>query len=144
VGTNYYWVQQKDVCPHCLRGEVVENLHIGKSSMGWCFSLQVFSDPETKINGLGDWIERFSRGNSYIKDESGERVSVEEMMETITRRCGRMREGSVPFMYSSWEDFHFKNHSEFGPNGLLRHRLSPGHCVGHGDGPWDLIVGDFS
>ena len=33
MGTNYYHVSS--VCPHCGRGD--EDLHIGKSSMGWAF-----------------------------------------------------------------------------------------------------------
>ena len=35
------------------------------------------------------------------------------------------------------------HHAIPGPNGLLRHRIGE-HCIGHGDGTWDLIRGEFS
>ena len=46
--------------------------------------------------------------------------------------------------YDSWEEFHRRNNSEIGPNGLLRHKVTGNHCVGHGDGTYDYIKGVFS
>ena len=38
MGTNYYW-QESEPCAACGRG--YEQVHVGKSSAGWCFSLHV-------------------------------------------------------------------------------------------------------
>lgn len=29
-------------------------------------------------------------------------------------------------------------------NNLLRHQILKGHCIGHSEGTWDYIVGEFS
>lgn len=46
--------------------------------------------------------------------------------------------------YINEEDFHKCNQSERGPNGLLRHKIDGKHCISHGQGTWDCIVGEFS
>ncbi len=138
MGTNYYL--HEDCCATCGRGN--SRLHIGKSSGGWCFSLHV--DPLDGINTLGDWIERWSKPNTVIKDEYGDTVSRDDMLAAITERSWkRKQEDEPPLGYVNWDDFHSKNHSEPGPNGLLRHR--PGQsCIAHGDGTYDLITGEFA
>jgi len=137
MGTNYYWTSKPcaNPCEHCEGGE---RLHIGKSSGGWCFALHVI--PEQGINSLSDWEERFWQPGSQITG-GGSTLSAEEMVRTITDRSWIRK--TVPFGYTDWDDFHAKNYSVFGPNGLVRCRLSP-LCVGHGDGTWDLIPGEFS
>jgi len=137
MGTNFYF-HEKQPCPHCGRG--FDSRHIGKSSMGWCFSLHVY--PEEGINGLDDWKRLWATPGSYIKNEYGEVESVEAMIACITERGPRDTE-KKPFGYSSWESFHAENGSMNGPNGMLRHRLDR-HCVGHGEGTWDLLTGEFS
>ena len=142
MGTNFYWYP-KPPCKEC--GHVAEEVHIGKSSSGWCFSLHV--DPNEGINNLGDWIERFRRPNSYIRDEYGKAMTPEEMLERITERKGKPHEERqyLDSFYRGEADFHNRNHSERGPSGLLRHRIDgTGHCVGHGDGTYDYITGEFS
>jgi hypothetical protein len=47
MGTNYYMPVEK--CDHC--GHKPKALHIGKSSAGWCFSLN--THPAEGINRLG-------------------------------------------------------------------------------------------
>lgn len=144
MGTNYY-LHLKG-CDHC--GHTPEPLHIGKSSGGWCFSLHV--DEEKGLTGLSEWIGRFHGPDvEAIKDEYGRVVSEPELLATICERSWRPRTDTVfdndkPFGYSSWEEFHQRNHSEPGPNNLMRHKLDGSHCVGHGDGTWDLIAGEFS
>jgi hypothetical protein len=143
MGTNYYWVDQKDVCAHCGRGDIAEEIHIGKSSGAWCFSLHVY--PLEGIQDLGGWIERFLKPGSFIKDENGKRVSPEDMLKIIRDRNGKPDrfEGDPPLFYSSWDECYRVNHAEPGPNGLLRHKIE--HiCIGHGEGTWDLIDGEFS
>lgn len=131
MGMNYYW--HDPVSPRENRGNV---LHVGKSSAGWCFGLHVY--PEHGINTLDDWVGLFSFPGSWIEDECGDRVSVEDMLTKITDR--------------SWPGFPERlldeewlrvNHAVHGPNGLARCELSR-YCVGHGEGTWDYIAWDFS
>lgn len=138
MGTNYY-LYGKPPCESC--GRPHERKHIGKSSGGWCFSLHVM--PEDGINDIDDWERLWSAPGSYIADEYGERVSVEEMRVVIMARAHEERWCKTPWGYSSWDHFHQSNHSEPGPAGLLRHRIGP-HCVKHGAGTWDCIPGEFS
>ena len=148
MGTNYY-LHRKPPCATCGKPDE-EPLHIGKSSGGWCFSLHVI--PEDGIHDLGDWRREWNQPGSVIMNEYGERVPVSEMDAEITeRKWKRNFEGKwwgspVGFTgleYASEAAFHRKNHSERGPNGLLRHAIGD-YCVGHGEGTWDYIPGDFS
>ncbi len=140
MGTNYY-LHQKPDCECC--GRPFEPLHIGKSSGGWCFSLHVI--PEDGINTLDDWRNLWSQPGAYIRNEYGERVSIADMELPITARL-RAKDWDDPRWwngYTSEEDFHSRNHSERGPNGLLRHRIGR-YCIAHGAGTWDYIRGAFS
>lgn len=132
MGTNYYLL--KDTCQHC--GKPDEKIHIGKSSCGWCFALRVTDD----IKNLSDWKKLFR--NHSIIDEYGCNVSTDRMMEIITCRHSNNTDHG-PF-YDTWEEFHIRNNSEPGPNNLVRSKIDGSHCVGHGDGTWDLITGEFS
>lgn len=127
MGCNFYLV--KPACEHCGRSD--EPLHIGKSSSGWCFSLHVM--PEMGINTLDDWMPLLATGT--IKDDYGETCSIEELLGII-----REREGTeAPRPGFSYE----QNHAVPGPNGLVRARIDSRHCVGHGEGTWDYIIGYF-
>ena len=132
MGTNYQW-HAEPRCPHCdqERGEVK---HIGKSSAGWCFSLHVY--PDDHINTLSDWLNLFTLPDSYITNEYGERVSMGDMVSCITERNRKGRQHHD-------QDFLRLNCAEPGPNGLLRHSIGHG-CIGHGEGPYDYITGEFS
>lgn len=132
MGTNYYL--HRNVCGACGRGDTP--LHIGKSSVGWCFSLHV----QDEIQSLEDWKAIWAEG--VIKNEYGDVVPPEEMLEIITVR-GFERPAYPNEFYASSEEFNRKNNAVDGPNGLRRHRVGP-HCVGHGEGTWDLIPGEFS
>ena len=113
MGTNYY-LYEKPACECC--GHRDEPLHIGKSSGGWCFSLHVI--PENGIKSLVDWISLWSKEGVIIEDEYGKKVSNEEMLDVITNRVWR---GQFP----------------------MRHDIDDYRCVGHGEGTWDLITGEF-
>ena len=144
MGTNYYW-HNKRPCPTC--GHAEEPIHIGKSSAGWCFSLHVYPDDlDLKIHDLDDWREKFAIPGTHVEDEYGRRVAPEEMLKEISgRELGkRWRRGRSFSGYTSEGHFHAQNHSERGPKGLLRHAVDSRHCIGHGRGTWDLIVGEFS
>ena len=130
MGTNYYW-HEKGRCEAC--GRSFKPLHIGKSSGGWCFALHI--DPAQGINDLEDWEKHWKRKGSFILDEYGDRVSSVLMKKIITNREWR----------GSEMNRHELKHTGAvnGPNGLIRCAIGHG-CVGHGEGTWDLMVGDFS
>ena len=134
MGTNFYWIVSSAPCPVCGHNESNGNgLHIGKSSAGWCFSLHVY--PEDRINSLKDWVDRWFLPDSVIEDEYGVQYTVYEMMDMIKKR-------SFPGNRRLAEEDAKRNQAEVGPNNLLRHPLGD-HCIGHGEGPWDYIIGDF-
>lgn len=126
MGTNYYQVTV--LCEHCGNSE---RLHVGKSSGGWCFSLHVY--PEMGINDLNDWIKRAQ--HEGFEDEYGRAIAWVDLRPIIERR------GDGFPMDPEWAR---RNNALVGPNGLARHRLEEGHCIGHGAGTYDLIVGEFS
>ena len=147
MGTNYYF---KKPCATIL--------HIGRSSVGWCFSLQVM--PENGINSIADWILALS-GPGKIFDEYGTTVTRQEVINLIAdcswskdwdvdwwspRPFGTKANGEQNWLrgYTSEAEFHANNGSERGPKGLLRHRIDGVHCVGQGSGTWDYIAGEFS
>jgi hypothetical protein len=131
MGTNYYAYDPSEYCEYC--GRTGDPRHIGKSSAGWCFSLRVY--PDEGINTLDDW-KGYLR-DKIIRDEYGRRVSLDEMLKCITERS-RRREELIS------EEILSRNHAELGPNGLLRSRVDDRFCIGHGEGTWDYIVGEFS
>lgn len=144
MGTNYYL--EVNVCDHCKRPE--EKLHIGKSSFGWCFSLHVkkhvaeYGNIPTNLDG---WVKLWHEPNSRIVDEDGDVVSPEDMLKIITDRESYATNGEFKWRgYDSEVTFHRMNRSERGPFGLLRHNVDYEHCIRHGEGTFDYIVGVFS
>jgi hypothetical protein len=128
MGTNYYW-----------KPDGQDSIHIGKSSGGWCFALHVTEE----LTSLDDWKAELKKPG-YIQNEYGEVVTPEDMLKIITVRAWAPSSWKcAPTGYSSWAQFHECNHSEPGPNGLVRHKIGE-HCVGHGEGPWDYCPGKFS
>lgn len=71
--------------------------------------------PEQGISDLPDWQREWATGT--IKNEYGDTLTPQEMLSRITERS------------KEW---------------LRRDRIDGRHCVGHGSGTWDLIVGEFS
>lgn len=130
MGTNYYL--ESEACKSCGRGS--EKLHIGKSSAGWCFSLHV--DPSLNINGLDDWRALWARKDARIVNEYGAAVPPHEIEEIICGRSSSSADRLSP-------EYLAMNHAVAGPNGLLRHEIGR-FCIGHGDGTFDLMVGEFS
>lgn len=131
MGTNYYML--RDACEKCGRSD--DRLHIGKSSAGWCFALHVI--PEDGINDWPDWLERLKQPGVVIQNEYGEVVTLDKLTATVMNREWT----GAKQLYPQW---YTENHAQCGPNGLARHALDHRHCVKHGDGTWDCIVGEFS
>jgi hypothetical protein len=139
MGTNYYFYD-KPVRECC--GRDFESRHIGKSSAGWCFSLHLI--PEDGINSLDDWRKLWSTPGSVIKNEYGEEVSVGDIEKTICQRSWNSTREYPNGRYKSEKEFLRENSATEGPSGLVRHAIDGRHCVGHGEGTWDYIIGDFS
>lgn len=130
MGTNFYL--ESEPCPHCGRSDPPK--HIGKSSAGWCFSLRVY--PDDGINSLADWLKAWGKSGVSIRDEYGATILPAEMLIRITERSGMQH----PL---DREDLRI-NGAMAGPKNLLRHRIDGRYCVGHGDGTYDYMLGDFS
>lgn len=128
MGTNYY-VEEQEPCKCC--GRPYEDLHIGKSSGGWCFSLHVI--PERGLNDLDDWIN-FLEGKK-IFNEYGEKILLANLISEITERS---HPGGIDLTE------YMDKYTERGPNNLLRHRVDGKHCIRHGEGTWDYIIEEFS
>lgn len=121
MGVNYFCSLGVEPCPCCGHQPETE-LHIGKSSNGWAFSLHVI--PEREINSLGDWKKLWAKPGVVIRDEYDQTLSVERMLDVITNRGGDHSRG-------------------WGSTLVARHVVDREHCIGRGEGPWDLIQGEF-
>ena len=110
-----------------------------------CTSARLHVDPEAVvgdhqgINDLLDWQALWALPGARIEDEYGSALTPEEMAERITQRAWKRNGGDE--QTSLW---YAQNNAEPGPNGLARHVVDYGHCIGHGAGTWDLIAGEFS
>lgn len=100
-------------CEYCGKSE--DEYHIGKSSYGWVFTLHV--DPHRNILTLEDIKKMWDQPDAKIYDEYDDKIEKEEMLNIITKR----------------------KH----PKGLLRHDIDGTHCIGHGDGTYDFVKGEF-
>jgi len=82
MGTNYYATIER--CEHCNRSTEV---HLGKASGGWRFSLHVTDD----LPNIEAWSSVFKDGSGvdgkppYIKDEYGRDVQWSEIVEWMNR-----------------------------------------------------------
>ena len=127
MGTNYYsrWNER----------------HWGRSSAGWCFSLHVY--PDDGINTLEDLMKSIKTIPfiNPIVNEYGDKISKAEFLKTVTGRSWPERDESK---YGSFESFLDQNCAEIGPNNLLRHKIDGHFCIGHGEGTWDYLIGEFS
>ena len=87
---------------------------------------------------------------NQIVNEEGASITKEKMLEVITERSSDRDWSDRSYIYNSIspyhseEHFHKSNMSERGPNNLLRTNCDNNHCIGHGDGTYDLITGEFS
>jgi hypothetical protein len=79
MGTNYY--HRRDVCPTCQRA--AEEVHIGKSSMGWTFSF-------SGTAGYRTWEEwrDVLRSGGEIRDEYGDAVTLAHLERLVEEKRG--------------------------------------------------------
>jgi|APSaa5957512622_1039677.scaffolds.fasta_scaffold78918_2 hypothetical protein len=132
MGTNYYL------------NTPTKQLHIGKSSAGWCFTLHV-SDPRYPDRDPGlpaslpEWKNLFFDPDTSIVNEYEDHITPKAMVNHITKRA--FPRDCTPRLTPD----ELKHNSAIeGPNNLLRHTLDNRHCIGHGHGTWDLVTGEFS
>jgi hypothetical protein len=136
LGTNYYL--NFEPCKHC--GMAKPEYHIGKSSGGWTFGLHV--DPNQNINSLEDIYELCKIGT--IKNEYDEIITIEKLKDVIENRSWEPDRVYADQLYPDEKEFLRLNHAVKGPNNLMRSQIDGIHCIGHGSGTWDLIIGEFS
>lgn len=86
MSTNYYLRESKP-CPTC--GHSNKPRHIGKSSVGWVFTLRIY--PEEGINTYEDWYDRWTRQGVTIIDGYGRVTPLIDMVQTVTGRIGKMK-----------------------------------------------------
>jgi hypothetical protein len=133
MGTNYFL--HSPSCPHC--GHADKPLHLGKSSAGWCFGLHVYPEQD-----LVDWQDIWARIvaveelGGFIQNEYGDTIDSGLFFFIVWHRSGKPEK----LVDEQWLR---ENHAVLGPYGLARHKID-GRCIGHGEGPLDYIVGDFS
>lgn len=125
MGCNYYFVAP--TCSHC--NQPAEKLHIGTSKAGWVFALHVI--PERDINTLEDWMEFVRLHFDWIiRDEYGTNITSAQMWSIIRDRSGSLSADVPPWAGETIQ-------------GLRRNTLDGEHCISHGEGTWDCIVGTF-
>ena len=97
---------------------------------------------EFRINDLPDWEVLFLNPEYRIVDEYGNVLRAQEMLQVICDRKGFVAKGNSTQKVKYWLE---KNYATLGPDGLVRFIISEETlCRGHGEGPWDLVEGEFS
>ena len=133
MGTNYYLVKGEHY-PEYNNGSIISHMlkwgtgrppmiHIGKSSAGWCFGLHVY--PDFAIKTLDDWknfTTKMLADGWHIEDEYRTVYTPEQLWNEVERVFWRISEDRP----------------------LLRRTIHSGICIGHGEGLYDYLVGDFS
>jgi hypothetical protein len=138
MGTNYY--ARYNLCEDCQR---FEEKHIGKSSMGWCFSLHII--PEEGIKNWNDWKKFLTKDGVKIFDENDKEISFDYFEEVVTKRKAEKIKFPCSIFgktYNSEEEWAKKNGVVLGPYNLWRHKKGT-DCEGYGNGTYDYIIGDF-
>lgn len=93
MGTNYYVkTEQKPPCATCGHQEVIEPLHIGKSSFGWQFLFAPYPD-----HGLTSWAawQAYLDGKTIV-DEYGGESNLGALQEIVTAKEGAMNGFTAP------------------------------------------------
>lgn len=133
MGENYFLTIGNDkTCYHCGHTTKTKKLHIGKSSVGWCFGLHVEVDDPTHPMDLTEWRVAFEDG--VITNEYDDVISRNEMLDKITKRSC-----SYGTPTEQWLQ---ENNAVIGPGSLVRHQLGD-YCIAHGDSTYDLLAGWF-
>ncbi len=104
MGTNYYLHQQKgDICTSCGKGETQEELHIGKSSIGWKF---IFNP---RFSSFKQWREVLEKSPDQIFDEYGQKISLFDFYSKVKSK----QDGKVNSSPLDNEGYAISNFAEF-------------------------------
>lgn len=98
---------------------IEKELHIGKSSAGWHFSLCIY--PELGIKDLADWVKLFDEYEIY--NEYGDTITKSDMLKTITKRESFYTREKDALELKEEEIAMAKNHGKRGFNGLWAHNV---------------------
>lgn len=95
MGTNYYYepVGETEPCGECGHPKPVQ-LHIGKNSAGWVFSLHTI--PDRGLYSLADWEAFWRNKPGRVVDEYGDVISMEDLLDLITNNKGNKRVTNHP------------------------------------------------
>ena len=163
MGTNYYWLRPNEAYEEHEISRLVqpkyEMVHIGRSSAGWCFKLHVYPNGYNglDINSWAQWKRLFKDlGDDLILvNEYYEKIDLDYLKTVVEDRSSsqdwetfdkELREGKYKFYrdIKNLDEFLRRNSAIKGPNNLMRSKIDNRHCIGHADGPWDYMVGEFS
>lgn len=78
MGTNFY--ARIGVCKHCLAPK--QEVHIGKSSIGWTFGFQSTDE----IRSYKAWLKQLKKSNVEIYDEYGKRWCINDFKELVENK----------------------------------------------------------
>ena len=151
MGTNFYYLERN---PNHKYGNEIQKmiepsyrqLRIGESSGGWVFSLRLYS--HRGINSLQDWKNILDKDGSIVIDEYYNTIQVQDLYGIIENRgvdrTWEDLEMSIKDLNFSLENYLAINNAIKGPNNLMRYKIDGDYCVGHGEGTWDYIKGEFT
>lgn len=101
MGTNYF--VHTSACPNaCDHCSASEELHLGKSSIGWRFLFQ--AEPEwPRDQAYSLWLERAKLGE--IRDEYGDPITLDELLTLVeAKQDGQSHTGYRPELRSAIYD----------------------------------------
>jgi hypothetical protein len=125
MGTNYYFRKHKgNKCNHCGRGEEYEELHVGKSSMGWSFC---FDSWYGEFKSFKDWKKLLEANPDKLYDEYNRNIPLKEFYEMVENKKDKMdlkeyyKKYPTAQMFETIEEseyfdedgYRFNKHSEF-------------------------------
>ena len=90
MGTNYYaTIQAGDRCTHCGRGSAEEELHVGKSSVGWRFTFQGYdaTDSRGPLKTVAEWEVFLRSPNVALRDEYHQEIDVDDLLTLVRRKA---------------------------------------------------------
>lgn len=155
MGTNYYAVfDEKDVLPAPACDDGPNIVHLGKSSIGWRFSLHVY--PEQGIMNLLDVMSDILFTARRIQDEYKVNYTIAEFLEIVTERERKVTYPiDIPAPLQSYiyrihnrEDLveYYRDHLgyELDDKNLIIHPIDRDHCIGNAKNrTFDFIIGQF-
>lgn len=143
-----------------LSKDFTQEIHIGKSSYGWHFSLCVY--PEFGINNLEDWMQLFNEPGNKIVNDYGDQISIDDMITIITvRKAPKWKDDPISIknyeeqviestnefavhfggrMFSTYDEILEQNHAERGVNGLWAHKRDRFHKRGPLNSTYDYVI----